>query len=491
MNRIYSAFQSPASKRPSSGLVLVCLLFLLALDSHSGAVAQQDSPTEVLKTAKEVRALTPEQAAKGLPVLLRGVATFWDQDMYSRFVQDTTSGIYIQEMTNMPGVMRGQLVEVEGITSPGEYAPVIVPTRITVTGDGQLPVAKAVTAVELVSGTEDSQFVEISGIVRSVRYEEESQCHLIDIVVGGERFTAYAKELPVSQPGTLVDSIVKVRGVCSTQFNRLRQSLGFRLLVPRPGDLIVEKNAPTNPFETPAQAISSLLRFTPTASYGHRVKVVGTVTYQEPGQAVFVQDETEGLLVQTRLRTPLRPGELVEVLGFPAKGEYAPILQDALYRKTGDGAPPKPVELDVDEVLKGAHDCRLITLKANLLERTRRGREQYLVLESGGFTFNAFLGELGPDVDTTALDQLLNGSELSVTGICLVERGSGWQAGEGWRVKSFRLLLPTPNDVRVVSAPPWWKQPDKLRVIGFISVLLLAFLVLVDVMRRRPKGGKL
>ena len=112
------------------------------------------------------------------------------------------------------------------------------------------------------------------------------------------------------------------------------------------------------------------------------------------------------------------------------------------------------------------------------------------MLESGGFTFHAYLGELGPDADARRLDQLLKGSELSVTGICLVERGSGWQAGEGWRVKSFRLLLPTPGDIRVITAPPWWKQPDKLRVVGIISVLLLAFLVLMDVLRRRPKGAK-
>jgi len=490
MTSLSPAVATPQGLRPPAALAWICLPFILALSGPAKAPAQQEASTKVLQTASEVRALTPEQAAGGLPVLIRGVATFWDQSLYSRFVQDATGGIYIQEMTNMPSVMRGQMLTVEGITSPGEYAPVIVPTRVTVVGEGQFPPAKPVTALELVSGTEDSQFVEISGIVRSVRYDEESQCHLIDIAVGGERFTAYAKELPVGQPGPLVDSIVKVRGVCSTEFNRMRQSLGFRLLVPRPGDLIVEKMASANPYDGAAQPISSLLRFTPTASYGHRVKVVGTVTYQELGQALFVQDETEGLLVQTRLRTPVRPGDKLEVLGFPAKGEYAPILQDAIYRKMGDGTPVEPVELNVDEVLKGAHDCRLISVKANLLERTRRGREQFLVLESGGFTFRAYLGEMGPEADLTKFDQLLNGSELSVTGICLVERGSGWQAGEGWRVKSFRLILPTTGDIKVLKAPPWWTQPDKLRIAGIISVLLLAVLVFIDVLRRRPKRAK-
>ena len=487
MRKINRMFQAPGRKPTASALAVGSWLLLLAASGTAPVGGKSPPPAKALQTASEIRELTPEQAAQGRPVLLRGVVTFWDQSLFSRFVQDGTAGIYIQEMTNMPPVAQGQMVEVQGVTSPGEYAPVIVPTRITVTGEAQLPTAKPVTAVELVGGTEDSQFVEISGIVRSVRYEEESQCHLIDIVAGGERFTAFAKELPVSQPVTLVDSIVKVRGVCSTQFNRLRQSLGFRLLVPRPGDLMVEKAISANPYDGAVQPISSLLRFTPTASYGHRVKVQGIVNYQELGQAVFVQDETEGLLVQTRLRTPVRPGDKLEVLGFPAKGEYAPILQDAIYRKTGDGTPAKPVELNIDEVLKGTHDCRLISVKANLLERTRRGREQFLVLESGGFTFHAYMGEMGPEADLTKLDQLLNGSELMVTGICLVERGSGWQAGEGWRVKSFRLILPSTGDIEVLKAPPWWKQPAKLQVAGIISLLLLAFLVLMDVLRRRPK----
>jgi hypothetical protein len=37
---------------------------------------------------------------------------------------------------------------------------------------------------------------------------------LIDLVMNGERFTAYVKQLPVAQPDELVDTYIKVRGVC-------------------------------------------------------------------------------------------------------------------------------------------------------------------------------------------------------------------------------------------------------------------------------------
>jgi len=441
---------------------------------------------EELRTAEQVRNLTAVEAQARIPVRLRGVVTFSDEALFSRFIQDQTAGIYLVEMTNMPALKAGQELEVEGVTSPGEFAPVIEPTRMKVVGAGQFPAAKPVTAADLVSGSEDSQFVELSGIVRSVQFEEETQNYVMDLVSGGERFTAYAKALPVANPGTLVDSTVRVRGVCSTLFNRLRQLFGFRLLVPRVEDVMIEKAASESPFETPARPITSLLQFTPGGNHGHRVKVTGTVSYQEPGRALFIQDQDEGLYAQTRQRSPLRPGDRVEVLGFAAKGEYAPMLEDAIYRKVEDGEAPQPLSIDVDEALTGMHDCRLVSLKANVLERTQRGPEQFLVLESGGFTFHGYLGQ---NANAAGLAQIRNGSEVLVSGICLIERGSGWRAGEGWRAKSFRLLIPGVDAVTVLKEPPWWTQPEKLRVAGIIGFLVLAVLVLIDVLRRRPKAA--
>jgi hypothetical protein len=443
--------------------------------------AGQSPAVEELRTADQVRRLSAEQAARQMPVRLQGVVTFFDENLYSRFVQDGTAGIYLQS-TNLPPLTAGQLIEVEGMTGPGEYAPVVVPTQVKVVGEGQWPAAKPVSIEQLVSGQEDSQFVEVVGIARAVRFEAESQYYLIDLVTGGERFTAYMKKLPVPETEELIDSIVKVRGVCSTLFNRQRQLFGFRLLVPRPTDLVIEKPAPDNPFAIPTQPIDSLLRFTPLGTYGHRVKIAGTVIYQEPGIALFIQDETGGLYAQTKQRTALQVGDRVEILGFSAKGDYTPMLQDAMYRKVGTGKAPEPDPVDLDEILKGTHDCHLVRLKANLLDRTQRGREQFLVLETGGFVFHGYLGQGDGD---TGFAQVQNGSEVVVTGICLIERGSSWLAGANWRAKSFRLLLRSPADVVILKSPPWWTQGTLVQRVGISSVVVLVGLVLIDILRRR------
>ena len=468
-------------RRPGGGWwrgVPVLAMFGLGL---AGGVAQTGAGSE-LRSADAVRQLTPEQAAKHLPVRFQAVVTFHDGALYSRFVQDATAGIYLEATTNMPPYGPGNVVEVEGVTGAGEYAPIVRLRSIKVLGEAPLPPAKPVSLEELVSGREDSQFVEVVATVRAVRFEPESQHHLVDLVMGGERFTAYTRILPVTNTQDLVESVVRVRGVCSSLFNRQRQLFGFRLLVPRAADWVIQKPAAANPFDIATQEISSLLRFTAQGTFGPRVKVAGRVVYQEPGVALFIQDEKEGLRCQTRDRLPVSAGDFVEVLGFPAKGEYTPVLQDATYRPLRAGTPPTPVTINLDQALTGTYDCKLVRLTGKLLEHTRRGREQFIVLEREGFIFYGYLAkeEGGPGFSSAAA-----GSEVAVTGICLIERGSSWWAGEGWRAKGFRILLRSPQDVEILRSPPWLNVRRVLWIAGVLGFLALAASGWVAVLHRQ------
>lgn len=426
--------------------------------------------------------MTPEQAEQHLNVRLKGVVTFYDPGLYSRFVQDETAGIYLQDTTNGLVLRPGQLVEIEGQTGAGEYAPIVIPRSVKVLGEEPMPAAKPVSLEQLVSGREDSQFVEVIGTVRSVRFEEESRSFLMELVIGGERFTAYSQQLPVTNTEELVESVVKVRGVCSTLFNRSRQLFGFRLLIPRQADLVIVKPASANPFDIPTKGINSLLQFTAQGTFGRRVKLAGTVVYQEPGVALFIQDEKEGLYCQTRERVPVNVGDQVEVLGFPAKGEYTPVLQDAAYRRMGSGTPVKPVDIGLDEALAGTYDCRLVRITAKLLEHTQHGREQFIVLERDGFIFYAFLAQAE---GLTGFAPAQIGSEVAVAGICLIERGSSWRAGEAWRAKSFRILLRSPGDVAILRSPPWLNVQRVLWMAAGLGLIALTAFAWVAVLRRR------
>ena len=434
-----------------------------------------------LRTAAQVRGLTIDEAGRALPVRLRGVVTFYDQGLFSRFVQDETAGIYLQDSTNTPDLNPGQMVEIDALTGAGEYAPIVVPQKVRVVGEGPLPAARRVNFEQLASGKEDSQFVEVVGIVRAVYTNETSSRHVIEIATGGGRLRAYSKELPVAVAGDLVDSTVRVRGVCSTVFNRQRQLFNIRLLVPRPSDLEIEEAAPADPFVIPGRGIGSLLQFTPRGTYGHRVKVSGIVTHQQAGVALFIQDDSKGLYIQTRQTTPLALGDRVEVLGFPAHGDYTPVLEDAVYRKTGSGGELNPEAITPDEALKGTHDCQLVRLEGKLLERSRQNQGEFLIIEVDRFLVRALLERQD---SAGALSRVGNGSRVAVTGICLIEPGD-WQAGENWRARSFHLLLRAEADVAVLEPPPWWNLARLLWIVSLLAVVVLGAFAWVGVLRRR------
>lgn len=449
------------------------ILFWLTLETPASG--------EELTTAAAVRGLTVEQAQQPMRVHLRGVVTFFDASLYDRYIQDDTAGIYLQASTNTPPLVPGQVVDVEGVSGPGEYAPIIVPEKVRVMGQKALPVPTPVTYEQLASGQEDSQFVEITGVVRSVKSPENLPYHLIEIATGGGRLSVYAWELPVKQAEELLDSTVRVRGVCTTQFNHQRQLFAIQLMVPRPEDFAIELPAPENPFAIAVRPIGSLLRFAPQEAFGHPVKVAGTVIYFEPGVRLFLQEGENGVEVQTKQRDALQLGDRVEVLGFVSHGTYTPILQDAIYRKNSSGQPVQPTQVTVNDALKGNHDCRLVQITARLLDRALHWPERYLILQNSDFIFHAYLKQAER---SDAFVGLANGSLVAVTGVCQIDPGE-WRAGEAWRAKGFSIELRSADDVVLLESPPWWTLRKVFWVASALGFAALAAFVWVAVLHRQ------
>jgi PAS domain S-box-containing protein len=427
-------------------------LLLLGFGGVAASLQAADTSLPVLTNAAAVRNLPPEEAARHYPVRIKGVLTFFDQNEFLRFVQDDSAGIYFF-LTDPadPALKSGESVEIEGQSSRGEYAPIIETSKISVLGPGAYPEGKSVEFEQLSSGQQDSQFVQVQGIVRAVRFDARSRYYLIDLAIGGQRITAVARTLPGGSGRDLVDSTVLARGVCVTRFNRQRQLFNIRLLVPRTEDLVIVKPSAGDSFSGPARPINSLLQFT-----------------------LFIQTvETGHLFI----------GDHVEVLGFADLGEYNPMLQDAVYRKTGVDPQPVPDLVTADEALKGTHDCRLVRIEATVLDRARHSQEQFLVLESSGFIFHAYLERKdGGGVDFAYLQ---NGSKIAVTGVCAIETGSEWKAGDTWRARAFRILLRSPSDIELRQAVPWWNLQKLGWLMGILGVVALVGYVWVAVLRRR------
>ena len=223
--------------------------------------------------------------------------------------------------------------------------------------------------------------------------------------------------------------------------------------------------------------------FLPVESVGRRIRVRGAVTMQQLGHALFLQDGDQGLMVLTHQLVRVQPGDQVEALGFPALGEFAPVLQDAIFTRLDSGPAPKAIRVTGDDIMKeGDQDATLVQIDARLLSRTEDVRGISLAMKSGSRIFNARFEQLEHRVQ----ESLEEGSDLMLTGICQVEPG-----GEPGQLQSFRLLLRSPADIVVLHRPGWWTLSRTRVFLGFLALGVVAALAWVILLRRRVQAQTL
>ncbi len=127
------------------------------------------APTLPIRRVAEIKALSPELASRSLPVSIRGVVTA--AGGRNEVVQDSTQGIFVMSKymgRDFEPLRVGELCRIDGITSPGEFAPLVVPRRITRLGAGQLPEPHHATRDQLLNGSLETEYVEIEGVVIAV-----------------------------------------------------------------------------------------------------------------------------------------------------------------------------------------------------------------------------------------------------------------------------------------------------------------------------------
>ena len=172
-----------------------------------------------------------------------------------------------------------------------------------------------------------------------------------------------------------------------------------------------------------------MLRFTPDAAIRHRVHIRGAVTLLWPGRVICVEDAGAGLCARTAQTTPLQPGELADVIGFPETGEFAPTLENAIYRGDQSRSPLTPAAVTAAQALDGEFDARLVTLEGQFISRDWAAINPTLMVSSGKYIFPVVLPrslvEGGPPPDWE------EGSLIRITGVCSVKSDANQRAGGG------------------------------------------------------------
>ena len=334
--------------RTKQTFVLVFVMMLIIFKA-SAAVA-----SDVLTNAAEIHSLIADEADRAIPVSITGIVTAAESDWSGRFiVQDESGGVYVDD-TDLPHPMPGDLVHVNGVSNRGGFKPVIVSAHWKKLAKVHLPEAKSVSVQQLLSGSEDCERIEISGVVTSARLEGASV--VLELKSGSNYFSAYPHFIKYIDPQSLVGATVDVKGTAAVDFAAQTNRLPiFSIFMPWSTDLISDRPMRETRLTTAAQALS--LKYF-QAIEKVPISVTGIVTVAEScwhGKFV-VQDSTGGVFVDNTNNPQPSIGDVVQVTGVSDSGDFAPDIIKPHWNKLGTSPLPEVKPVTVEQFMSGAED---------------------------------------------------------------------------------------------------------------------------------------
>jgi signal transduction histidine kinase len=434
-----------------------------ATDLVAEAPAGSNATPAIVNVA-EIKTLSHELAEQQIPVSIRGVLTTFVPQYNGAVLQDSTRGIYVYlneaKKSELP-LQRGEFYQIDGVTGPGLFAPVIVARRITHLGSGQWPRALRATWAQLVNGSLDTQFVEIDGVVTAVQ-----ESHLSLLTEGG-KITLNLADFPPETLAAYADCVVRIRGCVFAPFDTHTRELAAGTPMVPDAAVSILQPPPRDLFEAPQKSIGELLLYDPEAAPFRRLKISGQIVHGR-AREYFLTEGTNGVRLTTRNSESFAVGDLVEAVGFLGLGGPAPELKEAVMRKKGRALLPTPTKLAPDQLLLARYAGTRVQVEATLMNEWREGSDQVLELESRFLAFRARLNTGGRSVPLPS-----SGSRLELTG---VYTPLGSRADDG-TVSSFELLLDSPKSLWVLATPSWWNLKRGLALAGVLAALLCAALV--------------
>ncbi|HET7624252.1 MAG TPA: PAS domain S-box protein, partial [Verrucomicrobiae bacterium] len=423
----------------------------------------------LLTKASQLLNLSPEEAAWKYPIHFRGVVTLYCPERRQFFVQDDTGGFYVAGPWNRTDLKTGDLVDIRGVSNPGGFAPVVLPREVTPSGTAAFPKPRRATLFQLATGQYDSQWVEIRGVIRAVSEED----NLTRLKISDTDGTVFVDIPSENAPTNLLDSVVRLRGICAAHATSTRQISSLVIWCPSLDFVNVEDWGTTNPLDLPVQSITSLNRFRPYNQLQRRVNIKGVVTACQNDKSFFVQDDAAGIEIETSSPSPkIQAGDQVLVTGYPTPGTFGVVLREAVFQTVSPGKMPEPKAINSEDPLNPEFQNMLVQADARLKFRTRKT----LTLQMPGQ-----IVEVTSPRTLSQTDGLEIGSLLRVTGIYRVI------TDEARLPVAFQIFVPGGAPVQVLEKPSWWTFRHTLYVIALLLALMTGTVFWGMMLRRKVR----
>ncbi len=256
--------------------------------------------------------------------------TFYDPHWKLLWAADRDGQSYWPLSTTTPQLKAGQRIHLAGSVIPSvglEFEK----TRITLLED-RVATAPLLTADDFDDTNRfNARLVTVDAFVNAQTETDPNHIEL-DLTVDGVPTRAYLlldEQSPIPQ---LSGAFVRLTGVYDAN---LLPQLNVTIWVARADDIVVTGWLDSDPnFKLPPTSIEQL------TETGHsRVRVMGEVQSQKPGEEIVLRDETGQITLKTTMKRIVAPGERIEAVGLPLVRGVEVSLRQAIFRVLSDPAP--------------------------------------------------------------------------------------------------------------------------------------------------------
>jgi len=171
----------------------------------------------------------------------------------------------------------------------------------------------------------------------------------------------------------------------------------------------------------------------------------------------------------------LRPGDEVEVAGFPLLGGPSPTLLESQVRKTGYFDLPAPTKVSAKQLPDARLDSTLVEIDGTLLSDTMRQEERALEMKAGPHRFVAYIPS-----GKTIPERLERDSLLRLTGVYVGATADRALSNS----EPFELRLQDSANIVVLKRGPWWTNRRVMALITVLSASLILTVFWVTSLRR-------
>ena len=450
---------------------LVRAVIVFGCISIASASTPAPLPLAPLTSVRAVRALSNDQAAKGLPVAFQATVTYFRGYRRNLFVQDGDAGVFVKATTSAR-LVPGDRVLIKGTTSLG-FRPAVVSSDITLLGHGKLPKPVPVNFDELIQSGYDSTLVITRGVVESAEMDLPTAAHdpgaTLRILLDGGYVDAQVESGDAHALGDLLDAQVAITAVAGGKFDGKMQLTGIVLHVASLADIKIIKAA-VSPWSLPITPMDQILSAYHVENRTRRVRVSGTASYFEPGSVLVLQNGANSIWIKTQSFGPMRIGDLASATGFPAVNDGFLMLYGSAIQDGGVPAPVSPEPVTWPQLASSKHIFDLVSIEGQVVMEAREESQDEYVLVSDGKMFSAVYPHGNAAGALAPMKEIPVGARMRVTGICVMDEANPF----GHDVP-FKILLRTTNDLVVLSDPSWMTVRNLSILVLFLLLSMLLF----------------